>query len=166
MSSGASGDGISSISTTSSELAADSLSSFSLKDLTVDDISSLLESLDLDVYVELFREKKINGKKINKVETIDDLKEMKIEIGRVDYRTLFEAVDNIKANGVPKIEIDTWRRGSKSIGSGSGSGSRSGSVSVSGSLSTKDVSLYSADPIVVFANTFWAENNAGVRKVM
>jgi len=154
MSAGASGDAVSSISTTSSGSAARSLSPLSLKDLTVEDICLLLESLELVDYLSIFREKRIIGKKLSMVESIEDLKEMKIEMGKVDYRTLFETVENYKSNGIPRTEMDKLRGNSKSIGSGSGSGF--------GTVSTKDVYLYAEDPTVVFANTFWAENNAGV----
>jgi len=166
MSSGASADAVSSISTTSSGSAAHSLSLFSFRELTVEDICSLLESLELVEYLSVFREKRITGMKLSVVESIEELKQMKIEMGIVDYRTLFEAVGNYKSNGVPRSKIDTWRGSSKSIGSGSGSGSETAFGTGFGTVSTKDVSIYAEDPAVVFANTFWAENNAGVRKFM
>ena len=170
MSFGESGDAVSSILTTSSGLAAHSVSLFSLKDLTVEDICLLLESLELVDYLSIFREKRITGKKLSMVESIEDLKEMKIEMGKVDYLTLFETVKNYKSNGIPRTEMDTLRGKSKSVSSGSGSGSGSGSETAFGTgfgtVSTKDVSIYAEDPAVVFANTFWAENNAGVRKFM
>jgi hypothetical protein len=130
-----------------------------LKDLSVDDICALLVFLELNQYQDIFREKRMTGRKLSMLETIDDLKEENIEMSKLAFRTLFSEIETYKSNGIPRGLVDSWRGISVS---------ESGSLSGTGSGSTKTsllVSNFDGDSSLLYTNTFWNENYAGVSSI-
>ena len=71
-----------------------------LKQLSVDDVSTLLESVKLGKFVDEMRENDVDGETLYEVKDDDELKELGISLG-VKARMFFKKVEEYKFQGVP-----------------------------------------------------------------
>jgi hypothetical protein len=69
-------------------------------DLSVVDVGSLLDRLDMGEFKDLFVRNKIDGKSLVHCSTVDEVKEMGIPI-TVKAKLLFEKIREFQVNGVP-----------------------------------------------------------------
>ena len=79
-----------------------------LSDLSVVDVGSLLDRLDMGEFKDLFVRNKIDGKSLVRCSTVDEVKEMGIPI-TVKAKLLFEKIREFQVNGVPMeyVQIST-----------------------------------------------------------
>jgi len=71
-----------------------------LSDLSVVDVGSLLDRLDMGEFKDIFMRNKIDGKSLVRGSTVDEVKEMGILI-TVKAKLLFEKIREFQVNGVP-----------------------------------------------------------------
>ena len=71
-----------------------------LSDLSVVDVGSLLDRLDISEFKAVFVRNKIDGKSLVRCSTVDEVKEMGIPI-TVKAKLLFEKIREFQVNGVP-----------------------------------------------------------------
>ena len=71
-----------------------------LSDLSVVDVGSLLDRLDISEFKAIFVRNKIDGKSLVRCSTVDEVKEMGIPI-TVKAKLLFEKIREFQVNGVP-----------------------------------------------------------------
>ncbi len=79
-----------------------------LSDLSVVDVGSLLDRLDISEFKAIFVRNKIDGKSLVRCSTVDEVKEMGIPI-TVKAKLLFEKIREFQVNGVPMeyVQIST-----------------------------------------------------------
>ena len=79
-----------------------------LSDLSVVDVGSLLDRLDISEFKAVFVRNKIDGKSLVRCSTVDEVKEMGIPI-TVKAKLLFEKIREFQVNGVPMeyVQIST-----------------------------------------------------------
>ncbi len=79
-----------------------------LSDLSVVDVGSLLDRLDISEFKPIFMRNKIDGKSLVRCSTVDEVKEMGIPI-TVKAKLLFEKIREFQVNGVPMeyVQIST-----------------------------------------------------------
>ena len=79
-----------------------------LSDLSVVDVGSLLDRLDMGEFKDIFMRNKIDGKSLVRCSTVDEVKEMGILI-TVKAKLLFEKIREFQVNGVPMeyVQIST-----------------------------------------------------------
>ncbi len=79
-----------------------------LSDLSVVDVGSLLDRLDMGEFKDIFVRNKIDGKSLVRCSTVDEVKEMGIPI-TVKAKLLFEKIREFQVNGVPMeyVQIST-----------------------------------------------------------
>ena len=71
-----------------------------LSDLSVVDVGSLLDRLDISEFKAILVRNKIDGKSLVRCSTVDEVKEMGIPI-TVKAKLLFEKIREFQVNGVP-----------------------------------------------------------------
>jgi len=71
-----------------------------LSELSVVDVGTLLDCLDIGEFKDLFENNKIDGKSLMRCSTLDEVKEMGIPI-TVKAKLLFEKIREFQANGFP-----------------------------------------------------------------
>ena len=71
-----------------------------LSDLSVVDVGSLLDRLDIGEFKAILVRNKIDGKSLVRCSTVDEVKEMGIPI-TVKAKLLFEKIREFQVNGVP-----------------------------------------------------------------
>ena len=71
-----------------------------LSDLSVVDVGSLLDRLDISEFKAVLVRNKIDGKSLVRCSTVDEVKEMGIPI-TVKAKLLFEKIREFQVNGVP-----------------------------------------------------------------
>ena len=71
-----------------------------LSELSVDDVTHLLKSLNLRCYCAVFRENEIDGPTLINCKSVDDVKELGIDL-TAKARILYEEIVKFKSTGVP-----------------------------------------------------------------
>ena len=72
-----------------------------LSSLTIDEVSNLLIWANMSMFVEIFRERRIDGLTLSSCEELSDIQECGVDI-KPKAKSFLKHVINFKANGVPK----------------------------------------------------------------
>ena len=72
----------------------------------LEQVALLLGALDLGDHAGAFAAARLNGRKLLNCETREDLKEIGIDMGNIDFRTLRTAVVDYTSSGVPAALLE------------------------------------------------------------
>ena len=72
-----------------------------LSSLTIDEVSNLLLWANMSIFVEIFRERKIDGLTLSSCEELSDIQECGVDI-KPKAKSFLKHIINFKSNGVPE----------------------------------------------------------------
>ena len=77
-----------------------------LRELNVDQVVALMHYLDLDDRAPQVRAKKVNGRKLAMMATVEDLGYIRLNVNPLEDKMLLEAIEEFKAHGVPPETLE------------------------------------------------------------